>query len=57
MRERKKKYKDIMKTVLIKYPETRRYKIIKALWEVESIRTGKLPERTARDFLNDPSSK
>lgn len=44
---------DVFKTATLKIPETRKTKIYNALKEVEMIRSGKLPRKSARDFLKE----
>lgn len=48
---------DMAKTATINYPETRKPKILKALKEVEMIRSGELPRKSARDFLRESRNK
>jgi len=50
----------VPKTVTVSYldiTKTRKTKILKALKEVEMIRSGKLPRESARDFLRESRNK
>jgi len=56
-KKRIKKGDDLMAKMTLEHPSLRKPKILDALKEVELIKVGKLPRKSAREFLKESRKK